>query len=44
LQLLAAEKALTRHGDKLAQMHQQPPWVRVDEGPLRTPSKTPAGF
>ena len=30
LQLLEAEKALTRRSDELAQMRQQLPWVRVD--------------
>jgi predicted dithiol-disulfide oxidoreductase (DUF899 family) len=31
LQLLDAEKALTRQGDQVAQMRQQLPWVRVDK-------------
>jgi predicted dithiol-disulfide oxidoreductase (DUF899 family) len=31
LQLLEAEKALTRRSDELAQMRQQLPWVRVDK-------------
>ncbi len=31
LQLLDAEKALTRRGDQVAQMRQQLPWVRVDK-------------
>src|SRR5919201_1288651 len=31
LELLAAEKELTRHGDELAQQRQALPWVRVDK-------------
>ena len=31
LELLDAEKALTRQGDELAQRRQQLPWVRVDK-------------
>jgi predicted dithiol-disulfide oxidoreductase (DUF899 family) len=31
LELLEAEKALTRHGDELAQQRRQLPWVRVDK-------------
>src|SRR6202140_5175031 len=30
LELLKAEKALTRHGDELAQRRQALPWVRID--------------
>src|SRR5713226_6876291 len=32
LELLEAEKALTRRGDELAQRRQQLPWVRIDKG------------
>src|SRR5207253_193551 len=31
LQLLEAEKALTRRGDELARMRQELPWVRIDK-------------
>ena len=31
LQLLAAEKALTRRSDELAQQRQELPWVRIDK-------------
>jgi len=31
LELLAAEKALTRHSDELAQQRQQLPWVKIDK-------------
>src|SRR5713226_6152540 len=31
LELLKAEKALTRHGDELAQRRQALPWVRMDK-------------
>jgi predicted dithiol-disulfide oxidoreductase (DUF899 family) len=31
LELLEAEKALTRHGDELAQRRQELPWVRIDK-------------
>src|SRR5438067_5883060 len=31
LQLLEAEKALTRRGDELARMRQDLPWVRIDK-------------
>src|SRR5437879_4334459 len=31
LQLLEAEKALTRRGDELARMRQELPWVRLDK-------------
>src|SRR5436190_1379549 len=31
LELLAAEKALTRRSDELAQQRQQLPWVRIDK-------------
>src|SRR5438128_1849691 len=31
LQLLEAEKALTRHSDELAQLRQELPWVRIDK-------------
>ncbi len=31
LELLAAEKALTRRGDELARWRQELPWVRVDK-------------
>jgi predicted dithiol-disulfide oxidoreductase (DUF899 family) len=32
LELLKAEKALTRHSDELAQWRQRLPWVRIDKG------------
>jgi predicted dithiol-disulfide oxidoreductase (DUF899 family) len=31
LELLEAEKELTRRGDELAQQRQQLPWVRIDK-------------
>src|SRR5207253_4167524 len=31
LELLEAEKALTRRGDELAQRRQELPWVRIDK-------------
>ena len=31
LELLKAEKALTRHSDELAQWRQRLPWVRIDK-------------
>src|SRR5437879_11525934 len=31
LELLKAEKALTRRGDELARMRQELPWVRIDK-------------
>ncbi len=31
LELLKAEKALTRRGDELAQMRQELPWVRMEK-------------
>jgi predicted dithiol-disulfide oxidoreductase (DUF899 family) len=31
LELLEAEKALTRRGDELARQRQQLPWVRIDK-------------
>jgi len=31
LELLKAEKALTRHSDKLTQWRQMLPWVRIDK-------------
>src|SRR5436853_5513452 len=31
LELLEAEKALTRHGDELARQRQELPWVRIDK-------------
>src|ERR1700694_6231567 len=31
LQLLEAEKALTRRSDELAQLRQELPWVRIDK-------------
>ena len=36
LELLQAEKALTRRSDELAQLRQELPWVRIEQGvPLR---------
>ena len=32
LELLAAEKELTRRSDELARQRQQLPWVRLDSG------------
>ena len=31
LEILKAEKALTRHSDELAQWRQRMPWVRIDK-------------
>jgi predicted dithiol-disulfide oxidoreductase (DUF899 family) len=35
LDLLEAEKELTRQSDELARRRQELPWVRVDKVPLR---------
>jgi predicted dithiol-disulfide oxidoreductase (DUF899 family) len=32
LELLEAEKGLTRHSDELARRRQELPWVRIDKG------------
>lgn len=34
LELLKAEKELTRHNDAVARMRQELPWVRLDKRPV----------
>ena len=38
LDLLAAEKELTRRGDELARRRQELPWVRIDKDYASTPT------
>ena len=39
LELLKAEKALTRRSDELAQLRQNLPWVRIDKDTVSRPTR-----
>ena len=41
IDLLEAEKALTRQSDEVARRRQELPWVRVDKSTASTPSTAP---